>query len=317
MKRNTCIAYHPDLLLHTTEIPHPESPDRLKTIQAKLKQSFKNSELTWLDVEPALECWIEANHCPTYIRKIESFSKLKSPLRIDNDTIACSSTGHVSNLAAGAVIQAVDFVMSKRHSNAFCAIRPPGHHAEYDHAMGFCFLNNVAIGAHYAMNQYQLSRIAIIDFDVHHGNGTQNSFYKNDKVFYLSLHEHPLFPGSGKKSQIGEKQGINTTLNIPLPPGTSEKKYRKIFTEVALPAIYNYEPELILLSTGFDAHKLDPLSSLQISTSYFGELTKQIVDISDEFCDGRIVSCMEGGYHIDALSESVVSHILALRSSHT
>ena len=149
---------------------------------------------------------------------------------------------------------------------------------------------------------------------MHHGNGTQNSFYKNDKVFYLSLHEHPLYPGSGRKSETGEQQGINTTLNIPLPPGTSVKKYRKIFTEVALPAIYNFEPELILLSAGFDAHKLDPLSSLQISTSYFGELTKQIVDISDKFCDGRVVSCLEGGYHVEALSESVVSHILALRS---
>ncbi len=315
MPRRTAVAYHPDLLLHFAALSHPESPDRLTSVIKKLTESFNDSELDWLDINPAERALIEKNHAPIYINKVDSFSRIKSFKRIDQDTLACASSGYAAYLAVGSIIGAIDFVMNQRSANAFCAVRPPGHHAEFDHAMGFCFFNTVAIGAHYAIEKYTLNRVAIIDWDVHHGNGTQNSFYNNEKVFYLSLHEHPLFPGTGSKTETGVEGGIGSTLNIPLPSGTTDNQYRQIFNEEAIPALRKFGPELILISAGFDAHVMDSLGSLRLSSSFFGEITTKILEIADEFCQGRIVSCLEGGYNIEALSESVVHHVSALRQS--
>jgi len=313
MRRTTAVAYHPDLLLHIAGTSHPESPDRLTSVSKKLIESFKSNELEWLDIKPAPRTLVEKNHASIYIKSVDSFSKIESLKQIDQDTLACASSGKAAYLAVGSIIGAIDFVMNTRAANAFCAIRPPGHHAEFDHAMGFCFFNTVAIGAHYAIEKYTLNRVAIIDWDVHHGNGTQNSFYNNEKVFYLSLHEHLLFPGSGSKNETGEQGGIGFNLNIPLPSETTDNQYRQIFNEEAIPALRRFEPELILISAGFDAHVDDPLSSLRLSSCFFGEITTKLLEIADEFCQGRLVSCLEGGYNTEALSESVFHHVSALR----
>jgi len=313
MQRRTAVAYHPDILLHISGMSHPESPDRLASVAKRLKESFKRHELDWLDIKPAPRTLVEKNHSDVYIKSIDTFSEIYSFKQIDQDTLACASSGYAAYLAVGSIIGAIDFVMNHTSANAFCAVRPPGHHAEFDHAMGFCFFNTVAIGAHYAIEKYTLNRVAIIDWDVHHGNGTQNSFYKNEKVFYLSLHEHPLFPGTGSKTETGDEGGIGSTLNIRLSAGTTDNQYRQIFNEEAIPALRKFEPELIIISAGFDAHVMDPLGSLRLSSSFFGEITTKILEIADEFCQGRIVSCLEGGYNIEALSESVVHHVSALR----
>jgi acetoin utilization deacetylase AcuC-like enzyme len=313
MQRRTAVAYHPDILLHISGMSHPESPDRLASVGKRIKESFKSHELDWLDIKPASRTLVEKNHADVYIKSVDAFSKIYSFKQIDQDTLACASSGHAAYLAVGSIIGAIDFVMNQRLANAFCAVRPPGHHAEFDHAMGFCFFNTVAIGAHYAIEKYTLNRVAIIDWDVHHGNGTQNSFYNNEKVFYLSLHEHPLFPGTGSKTETGGKGGLGSTLNIPLPAGTTDNQYRQIFNEEAIPALRKFEPELIIISAGFDAHVMDPLGSLRLSSSFFGEITTKILEIADDLCQGRIVSCLEGGYNIEALSESVVHHVSALR----
>ncbi|MEE3234511.1 MAG: histone deacetylase [Candidatus Latescibacterota bacterium] len=313
MQRKTAVAYHPNFLLHVAGPSHPESPDRLISVINHLKDSFKRHELVWLNIKPASRSVIEKNHDSKYIETVDSFSLLNSLKQIDNDTIAGPLTGHAAYLSVGGIIEAIDFVMNQTNANAFCAVRPPGHHAESSHAMGFCFFNTVAIGAHYAIEKYSLDRIAIIDWDVHHGNGTQNSFYESSQVFYLSLHEHPLFPGTGLGSEIGENRGIGSTLNLPLASGTGDSQYRQIFNQEAIPKLREFEPELILISAGFDAHIMDPLSSLKISTPYFGEITNKLIKIADEFCKGRIVSCLEGGYNVEALTNSVACHVSALR----
>ena len=313
MKRKTAIAYHPVLLSHFTGPSHPESTNRLEHLIETLKGSKINRELDWIKIKPAHRDIIEKNHSANFVDQVDAFAKLRYPKFIDNDTIACASTGRAAYTAVGAIVDAIDFSMHDTFANAFCAVRPPGHHAEYDHAMGFCFFNTVAIGAHYALEKYSLDRIAIIDWDVHHGNGTQNSFYQNSKVFYISLHERSLFPGTGLESENGENEGTGFNLNIPLSPGTTVSRYWQVFKEQIIPRLRAYAPELIFVSAGFDAHIKDPLSSLRLSTSFFGELTDSVMAIADEFCDGRIVSCLEGGYDIEALSESALCHISKLR----
>jgi acetoin utilization deacetylase AcuC-like enzyme len=211
--------------------------------------------------------------------------------------------------AAGAVVAAVDEVMSGRLRNAFCAVRPPGHHAEHATAMGFCLFNNVAVGALHAQVVYGLPRVAVIDFDVHHGNGTQDIFFRNPNLFYASTHQSPLYPGTGSVSERGVSGNI---LNVPLPPGAGGVEFRAAFETLILPTLRVFEPDLILISAGFDAHRADPLAQLRLDEEDFGWATRQICAVAAQSCLGRVVSALEGGYDLDALARSSAAHVRAL-----
>jgi acetoin utilization deacetylase AcuC-like enzyme len=227
---------------------------------------------------------------------------------LDGDTIVSPGSKEATSDAVGSIITAIDGVQNKEFKNAFCAVRPPGHHAEKNKAMGFCIYNNVAVGANYLIDKYKLNKIAIIDFDVHHGNGTQDIFYNNKKVLYISTHQFPYYPGSGTEQEKGE---YNNIFNIPLPAGTTSEEYLNAY-EFVLKKIAEFKPEFILLSAGFDAHKDDPLAQFQLESKDFYEITKRTLKLSKLQCSGKVVSILEGGYDLNALKESTVMHVSAL-----
>ena len=227
---------------------------------------------------------------------------------MDGDTIISPGSKKATADAVGSIISAIDGVENKKFDNCFCAVRPPGHHAEKDRAMGFCIYNNVAVGAYYLLKKYNYNKVAIIDFDVHHGNGTQNIFYDNKNVLYLSTHQYPYYPGSGSDREKGK---FNNIFNIPLPAGTNSEEYLNAY-EFVLKKIKEFKPEFILFSAGFDAHKDDPLAQLQLTSKDFYELTKRTLVLAKSFCDGKVVSVLEGGYDLSALKESTEMHINAL-----
>lgn len=227
---------------------------------------------------------------------------------IDGDTVMSAGSAEAALRAAGAVCDAIDSVMAGDVDNAFCAVRPPGHHAEPGRAMGFCLFNNVAVGALYARETYGLGRIAAVDFDVHHGNGTQAAFESDGDLFYASTHQWPLYPGTGAAGETG----VGNICNVPLAPGSGSRAFRRAMSETVLPALEAFRPDMILLSAGFDAHNDDPLAGLEFRTEDYGWVTAQLVRIAEGLCGGRMVSALEGGYDLQALAESVVAHVGAL-----
>ncbi len=234
---------------------------------------------------------------------------------LDPDTMISPESYEEARLAAGGILAAMDAVVSGEVKNAFCAVRPPGHHAERGRSMGFCLFNNVAVAARYAQKKHGLQKVLIVDWDVHHGNGTQNSFYEDASVFYFSIHQYPHYPGTGAQDQSGEGAGKGFTRNIPLPAGCGDKEYQEIFEQVLIPETDRFVPDLILISAGFDAHKDDPLAGIQVTAKGFGFMTEALVRLADKHCRGRIVSMLEGGYNISALKKSVKSHLSALIQS--
>ena len=251
---------------------------------------------------------MKITHNPNYVNEVEKSFPKKGLFFLDGDTIVSPGSKEASSDAVGSIITAIDGVQNKEFKNAFCAVRPPGHHAEKNKAMGFCIYNNVAIGTHYLIEKYKLKKIAIIDFDVHHGNGTQDIFYDNEKVLYISTHQYPYYPGSGNNSERGKH---NNVLNIPLPAGTNSEEYLNAYEHV-LKKLKQFKPEFILFSAGFDAHKDDPLAQLQLKTKDFYDLTKRTLEIVKSTCKGNVVSILEGGYDLNALKESTEMHINAL-----
>ena len=227
---------------------------------------------------------------------------------MDGDTVISPGSKLATLDAVSSIISAIDLVNNKKLKNAFCAVRPPGHHAEYDKAMGFCIFNNVAVGANYLIEKYKYNRVAIVDFDVHHGNGTQNIFFSNKKVLYLSTHQYPHFPGTGTHY---EKGTYNNILNIPLPAGTNSEEFLNAYENV-LKKLDEFKPEFILLSAGFDAHYRDPLSNINLKSSDYYEITKRTLVSSKKYCAGKVVSILEGGYDLEALAESTEEHIKAM-----
>lgn len=234
---------------------------------------------------------------------------------MDADTIGCSATYAAACRAAGSVLTALDAVAAGRAANAFCAVRPPGHHAERDHAMGFCFFNHVAVGARYAQRSLGLTRIAILDWDLHHGNGTQHLFEDDPDVLYISLHQFPLYPGSGTRHERGMGTGLGATLNIPMAAGSTDTDYRNAFRDDVAPAIKAFAPDLLLISAGFDAHRDDPLGSVLLTEAGFADLTRQACEMASGSAKGRVVSVLEGGYNLDALAASVSAHLDVLMES--
>jgi len=307
----TGFFFHSTCLLHHNGPGHPECPDRLKAIHEQLEKSGVLTRVKSLTPQLADIATLALIHPRDYIEYIEhrSANAGNEVVRLDADTSVCKDSFTAARLAAGAAVEAVDKVSRGELRNAFCAVRPPGHHAERDLAMGFCLFNNVAIAAEWLVREKQAEKVLIIDWDVHHGNGTQHIFYERGEVFYLSLHQWPLYPGTGREDETGEGQGRGATLNVPLPPATSEQKYLEAFYKATETAFAKFKPDFLLLSAGFDAHRDDPLANLQLTENSFAHMTEFCGELADTFCGGKLVSLLEGGYNLTALANSVAAHI--------
>ena len=310
--KQTAILYHPLFLEHQTGRGHPESPERLRAIMHHLGAVGLLSELMPVDPVPAPAEALEWVHDHAYIGRLAERCDQGRLFREDQDTIGSEATYAAAQLAAGAVITAVDRVFDGTVRNAFCAVRPPGHHALRDRAMGFCFFNNVAIGARHAQRVRGLRRVAIVDWDVHHGNGTQATFHTDPSVFYFSCHQFPHYPGTGVRSDTGARAGAGFTMNRPLAAGSGDREYLAIFREDLQPALIAFRPDLILISAGFDALREDPLSGMDVSAAGFGEMTRLVLRMADTCCSGRVVSVLEGGYNCTATPLAVEAHVRAL-----
>ena len=292
---------------HNTGDSHPEKIDRVTVVIDNFKK-LDNKNLIWKKPSKFNRSLLEITHNSDYINFVEKSFPEKGLSFLDGDTLVSPGSKDATLDAVGSIITAIDGVQNKDFNNAFCAVRPPGHHAEKNKAMGFCIYNNVAVGANYLINKYKLKKVAIIDFDVHHGNGTQDIFYDNEKVLYISTHQYPYYPGSGTNDEKGKHNNI---LNIPLPAGTNSEEYLNAY-EFVLKKIKEFKPEFILLSAGFDAHKDDPLAQLQLESKDFYNITKRTLELSKQYCDGKVVSILEGGYDLKALQESTEMHVKAL-----
>ena len=301
----TAIITSDSSLNHNTGMGHPENADRVSAIINNLK---KNKKLIWKNSINFDNNFINLTHSSKYVNHVKKSFPNKGLFFLDGDTIVSPGSKEATIDAVGSVITAIDGVEKKEFKNAFCAVRPPGHHAEKNKAMGFCIYNNVAIGANYLMKHYNYKKVAIIDFDVHHGNGTQNIFYDNENVLYISTHQYPYYPGSGSYNEKGK---YNNILNIPLPAGTSSKQYMDAYEHV-LKKLNLFKPEFILFSAGFDAHKDDPLAQFQLNSNDFYEITKRTLVFAKNYCNGKVVSILEGGYDLKALTESTEQHVKAL-----
>ncbi len=290
---------------------HPECIDRLRAIEEVCTLQDLQAGTERLQPRPATVEELCAVHDRHYVHRVEE--ACRGGIRaLDPDTIISSASYEEARLAAGAVLTAVDHVVDGSIRNAFCAVRPPGHHAERDRAMGFCLFNNVAVAARYAQDRHDLGNILILDWDVHHGNGTQNMFYADPTVFYVSLHQEHHYPGTGYREQEGKNGGIGFTRNIPMAAGSGDEDYREAFEQVLVPAMAAFKPELILISAGFDAHAGDPLAGIHLTEAGYSYMTDALVRLAREHCRGRLVSVLEGGYNLSALKQSVRAHLLSL-----
>jgi acetoin utilization deacetylase AcuC-like enzyme len=309
----TALIYDPAYLKHETG-HHPENPARVKVIA----EALEADERLWARLEkvgPRPASWedLERCHSSQLIDHIQRLCERGAPF-IDLDTVISPESFEVSRLAAGAATTAVDLVFSKEAANAFALVRPPGHHATPSRAMGFCLFNSAAIGARYAQERYGAERVLIIDWDVHHGNGTQDIFYTDPTVFYLSTHQYPYYPGTGSAGERGAGKGEGATLNIPLPEGTPAQSHHEAFTDALALIERGFPPDLIIISAGFDSRRGDPLGGLMLEDDDFRVMTKQVMDMADRHAAGRIVSILEGGYNLDTLGETVRTHVEALSS---
>ncbi|TDO95979.1 histone deacetylase family protein [Marinomonas balearica] len=291
---------------HKINSEHPESPFRLGAIQDRLIAGQLFDYLMLVDATEVKREHLYNTHCRDYVDSIFNSSPLEGFIELDAETVMTPHSLKAALYAAGAVVQAVDLVMSKEVENAFCAVRPPGHHAEYDKSMGFCFFNNIAVGAQYAIKNYGLERVAIVDFDVHHGNGTEDIFEGNHKVFFASSYQHPLYP----YTDPGDSH--DNVLHIPLEAGTNGEAFRAAMNAQLFPVLDRFRPELIMISAGFDAHKEEPMGQLRLNASDYAWITDKLVALADVHCDGKIVSVLEGGYHLDALGRAAFNHIRSL-----
>jgi len=297
---------------HLAGFTHVESPQRVEAILARMRKSPIAGELLFLDAEPARVEWLERVHDEEYVRAMLSLEIEEAVVLDWGDTVATKATPQAALHAAGAGVQAARLVLDGAVSSAFCCVRPPGHHAERNRAMGFCIFNNIAVAASHLVEEEGLKRVAIVDWDVHHGNGTEQAFIEDDRVLYVSLHQYPHYPGTGHASTVGTGRGRGYTLNLPMGAGAGDAEYQAAFRDRVIPALDSFKPEFILISAGFDAHGDDPLSGTVLTTSAYRAMTLQLKACAEKHCRGRIVSLLEGGYDIQALAESVEEHITAL-----
>ena len=302
---STAYISHPDFMKHEMGRHHPECPERIAAIEDQLIQSRLDAHLKRINPPLASDADITRVHSEDHLAFVKSKAPSSGYSMIDGDTIMNPATLTVSLRAAGAAIAAVDAVMQGEVNNAFCAIRPPGHHAEPHRSMGFCVFNNVAIAARYAIEKYGLERVAVIDFDVHHGNGTEAAFINDPHVLMCSFFQHPFYPYSGL-------EGGDNMVNVPLPASTNGKIVRDMISKTWIPRLDEFKPQLIIISAGFDAHREDDLGQMGLVEDDYVWMTKQLMEVANRYCDGKIVSCLEGGYNLSALGRSVAAHLKTL-----
>ncbi|TLP45444.1 MULTISPECIES: histone deacetylase family protein [Cohaesibacter] len=304
---STVYITHPSFLKHETPEGHPERPDRMRAVNMALEHEkfhfMPREEAQMGRREDIVRC-----HPENHVGMLESVSPETGLVSIDGDTTLSPGTLDAALYAVGASTQAVDEVMQGHSHNAFCGIRPPGHHAEINRAMGFCFFNNAAVAARYAQAKYDAERIAVIDFDLHHGNGTQDIFWDDPSLMYCSTHQMPLYPGTGEWNETG-KDDEGNIVNAPLAAGNGSDHIREAFETRILPSLYNFSPDLVIISAGFDAHIRDPLGDLTCTEADFSWMTGKLMDVADKCCNNRIVSLLEGGYDLTALARSVAVHV--------
>ena len=291
---------------HDTGPGHPEQTARVKLINEELKKL--GNQIHWLNSSSFDHSILEEVHDKKYLKKISLNFPEDGIQFLDVDTVISSGSKQAALDAVGSIILGIDKIINKEFKNIFCSVRPPGHHAESNKAMGFCIYNNVAVGAGYLIKKYGYTKVAIIDYDVHHGNGTQEIFYNNPNVLYVSTHQYPFYPGTGHQD---EKGLFNNILNIPLDANTNNEVFFNSFDKV-ISKLKDFKPEFILLSSGFDAHTNDPLAQINLSSKDFYEITKRILMVANEICDGKVVSILEGGYNLNALKESAYFHVKGL-----
>lgn len=308
----TGLVYHPAYLEHDMGAGHPESPNRLRAIVQRLEESGVAARLVRIEPRKAEDEWITQVHTSNYLAALNLQAPASGRVSLDPDTSMSPGTLHAAYLAAGGALAAVDAIMAQQVDHVFCAVRPPGHHAEAGQAMGFCFFNNVAIAARYLQKKYGLTRVLIVDWDVHHGNGTQHSFEDDPSILFFSTHQYPHYPGTGRETERGKGAGEGFTINVPMEAGEGGDDYRAVFQKVLVAAADDFKPEFVIISAGFDAHKDDPLASMGLTESGYAELTEIVAGIAKRHANGRLLSSLEGGYNLTALAASVEAHIKTL-----
>lgn len=309
----TLLVSHTSFLDHDTGPHHPESPARLKSVLAGLDES-PFAGLIRREARPATAAEVALAHPGHYLDHLQAAIPERGLSHLDGDTMVSPGSGEAMTRAAGAIIQAVDAVAKKEAANAFCAVRPPGHHAESERPMGVCLINNAAVGAFHARAAHGFARVAVIDFDVHHGNGTQEIFWNDANAFYASTHQYPFYPGTGARRERGAH---NNVVNVPLAAGSGRDVFRAGFSDEILPALTAFKPDFIVISAGFDAHRDDPLGGLALDENDFAWATAALMDAAKAACGGRVVSVLEGGYNLDALKGCAIAHVQTLMSAHT
>lgn len=299
-------------LQHDTGPGHPECSARLSATLSYLQTQPWYAELIQVKSRTADTEDIMAIHDAAYIKRAQEVCRAGNSFLDSMDVSVCTESYDIALLAVGSAIQLADKIINGDIDNGFALLRPPGHHAERALALGFCVFNNVAVLARYLQNTYQLDKIAIIDWDVHHGNGTQHLFEQDPSVLYISTHQYPFYPGTGGYAETGLGKGTGATLNCPMPAGATDEDYRSVFRQTILPKLNDYKPEFILISAGFDAHASDPLANINLTTSSYRWMTEQIMDIAEQCCGARIISLLEGGYNLEALPKCIATHLMAL-----
>ena len=305
---STLIFGHQSSEEHDMGPGHPECPDRIRAVKKALDADRFN-DLEYREAPRATVEQISRVHDHSYVTRLLEAVPDQGRIQVDSDTSICPDSGEAALRACGAIVAAIDAVMGGDANSAFCAVRPPGHHAEPARGMGFCLFNNVAIGVEHARIAHNIQKVAVVDFDVHHGNGTQAAFWSNPKVLVASSHQYPFYPGTGSEDETG----AGNIVNLPLASGSGSELFRRGIEKAVLPALEKFEPDLIVISAGFDGHARDPLANIRLEEEDFEWVTANLVNIAGEYCNGRIVSSLEGGYDLTALSSSVTAHLSALR----
>ncbi len=308
----TGLVYHDMYLEHGWKDGHPEGPERLNTIMEQLEGDKLLGRLKRIAPVELERKWIEKIHDDDYLTELKTACLNGSSYIHSLDNQLCPASYSIALHAAGGVSEAIKAVMEGHVKNAFCAVRPPGHHAMRNRAMGFCFINNVAVGVRFLQEQYNIEKVLVVDWDLHHGNGTQAAFYNDPDVLFFSLHQFPFYPGSGHASETGEGPGVGFTVNVPMSPGKEDADYLQVFEDCLTPRALEFDPEFILISAGFDAHEKDPLGRMNLTREGFRKMSQIVCAIAQEKCKGRIVSVLEGGYDMQGLAESASAHVQTL-----
>jgi acetoin utilization deacetylase AcuC-like enzyme len=308
MDRKVGLVLDPVFERHRTGEGHPESPQRLTVLRSHFEDSGLVKRCRRSEPAPISPAALTRVHDAAYLEQVEN-AVAAGASALDTDTAICKESLDVARLAAGSVVELCRHVADGGMDAGFAAVRPPGHHAEWDRAMGFCIYNNVAVAAASLLERQDVNRVLVVDWDVHHGNGTQHIFENDDRVFYFSVHQSPLYPGTGSAEETGTGRGAGYTLNRPLPPGSGDNRFLEALETGLVPAADRFAPDFVLLSAGFDAHRSDPLAGLSVTTSGFGDATETVRAIADRHAGGRLVSVLEGGYDLRAMPESAAAHV--------